>query len=214
MDLQEIREYLKQNADNEEVKAFLAELKTPSLDEIKQFLAEDEEGRKWLQAEKDRAVSKGIETWKQKTLPSILDEEREKIRKELNPEETPEQKELRELKEQFEKERRERQRAELRARARDLAQEKGLPSALVDYFIGEDEHSTLENLSRLEQTWSQAVQEAKESVFKQSGRTPHPPSGGSKRFTREQIEKMTPEELDKNWSVIEKQLQESGGKLD
>jgi len=213
MELQEIRAFLAEHRNDEEVMGLLTELL--NVDVVKRFVAENEEAQKWLQAEKDRAVSKGIETWKQKTLPGILDEEREKIRRELNPEETPEQKELRKLKEEFERERRERQRAELRAKARDIAQEKGLPGALVDYFIGEDEQTTLENLARFEKTWSQAVQEAREGVFKEHGRTPHPPSSSSAaRFTREQIEKMTPEELEKHWGDISKQLEESGGKLD
>lgn len=40
-----------------------------------------------------------LNNWKEKELPKVLEAERDKIRKELNPEETPEQKEIRELKE-------------------------------------------------------------------------------------------------------------------
>lgn len=213
MELQEVRAFLAEHRNDEEVVRLLGELL--NVDVVKRFVSENEEAQKWLQAEKDRAVSKGIETWKQKTLPTILEEEKEKLRRELNPEETPEQKELRKLKEEFERERRERQRAELRAQAKDYAQEKGLPSALIDHFIADDEEATRANLEKFAQVWSQAVQEAREGVFKEHGRTPHPPTSSSAtRFTREQIEKMTPEELEKHWGDISKQLEESGGKLD
>ena len=213
MELQEIRAFLAEHRNDEEVMSLLTELL--NVDIVKRFVAENEEAQKWLQAEKDRAVSKGIETWKQKTLPGILDEEREKIRRELNPEETPEQKRLRELERKLEQELRARRLAELRAQAKDYAQEKGLPSALIDHFIADDEEATRANLEKFAQVWSQAVQEAREGVFREHGRTPHPsPAASETRYTMDQIRKMTPAELDKHWNEIAKQLKETGGKLE
>src|SRR5690606_40465389 len=49
-------------------------------------LAKDEVFQKWLQSEKDRHFSKGLETWKENNLSSIVEEE---IKKRY-PEETEE----------------------------------------------------------------------------------------------------------------------------
>ncbi|SFJ83132.1 DUF4355 domain-containing protein [Thermoflavimicrobium dichotomicum] len=171
IDLQQIREFLTQNADNEEVRAFLNELRTPSLDDIKRLAEENEEVKTWLQSEKDRHFSKGLETWKQKTLPSIIEEE---IKKRY-PEETPEQRELKKLRAEIEQMRREKEREALRAKAKDLAIEKKLPSNLVDFFVADTEEKTLENLNILEQVWTQSLQNVVGETFKQHGREPHKP---------------------------------------
>lgn len=171
MDLQAIREFLEQNKENPEVKAFLQELRTPTLDDIKRLAEENEEVKTWLQSEKDRHFSKGLETWKQKTLPSIIEEE---IKKRY-PEETPEQRELRELRQKIAQMEREKQREALRAKTKDLAIEKKLPPNLVDFFIGENEEQTLENLKLLEKVWTESLQNVVGETFKQHGREPHKP---------------------------------------
>lgn len=172
MEWEQVRQWLQENRDSEGVRAFIREQFPPSLDDVRRFLESDDEGQRWLQAERDRAVSKGIETWKQKTLPGILDEEREKIRKEMNPEETPEQKELRKLREEFEKERRERKREAARNKALKLAMEKGLPVDLLDFIVSEDEEATMTNLATLESAWNNAKKSIVDQQFKDNGRKP------------------------------------------
>lgn len=187
MEWKDVKQYLEQNKDSAEVQEYLRKNAPVTLDAIKEAVKNDEEARKWLQAEKDRAVTKGIETWKEKTLPSVLEEE---IKKRF-PDETPEQKELRRLREELEKERQERIRADLKAKAKEYAVSKKLPASLVDFFIGQDEETTMANLEALEQTWTEAVKEVKESVFKQNGRTPHPGDpAGKPAVTKEQFDKM------------------------
>lgn len=173
MDLQAIKHFLDENKDSEEVQAFLAELRTPSLDDIRRLAEEHDDVRTWLQSEKDRHFSKGLETWKQKTLPQILEEE---IKKRY-PEETPEQRELRELRQQIEQMRREKEREALRAKAKDFAIEKKLPAHLVDFFIGETEEATLENLGMLEEVWNQSLKTVVDDTFKQHGREPYRTTG-------------------------------------
>lgn len=207
MKLEEIRAYLNENKDNEEVKAFLSEIRTPSLDDVKRLAGENEEFKKWLQSENDRYFTKGLETWKEKTLPSILDEEREKIRKALNPEETPEQKELRELREKFERVERERKREALRNTAYKQATEKGLPVDLLDFMLGDDEETTMGNLSKLEEVWEAAKKGVVEQQFKQNGREPHKSKTDGQYFTREQIESMSEEEIIANWDKVQKSLE-------
>ncbi|MFC7442724.1 DUF4355 domain-containing protein [Laceyella putida] len=105
----------------------------------------NEEGKKWLQAEKDRAVTKGIETWKNNNLDKLV---QDKLN-ELNPPETEAEKRLRKLEQELEKERNERVRESLRNKAYKQATEKGLPVELLDFLVADTEESTMENLSTL-----------------------------------------------------------------
>lgn len=170
MDLKAIREFFMQNKDNEDVKVILTELKgKPSLADIQQLVLEDNEIKIWFQSEKDRHFTKGLETWKAKTFPQLLEDE---IKKRY-PEESEEQRQLRELRAEIDKERRERLRESLKNKAKDLAIEKKLPPNLVDFFIGENEESTFSNLSKLEEIWNQSLQTVVNETFKQNGREPH-----------------------------------------
>ena len=81
-----------------------------------------------VKAELDSRISKSVdnalERFKENKLPGMIEEEKEKIRKELNPEETPEQKKIRELEERLklkdEKDMVEQKKAELRQKAKDI----------------------------------------------------------------------------------------------
>jgi hypothetical protein len=146
-----------------------AEKQTFSLDDIKRLSMEDESVKNWLQSEKDRNFTKGLETWKEKTLPQLLEEE---IKKRY-PEETEEQRELRELKSQIEQIKKEKERESLRAKAKDFAIENKLPSSLVDFFIGSDDETTTNNLQTLEKVWNEALKTAVGETFKANGREPH-----------------------------------------
>lgn len=73
----------------------------------------------------EKPLQTRYQTWQEKELPKILDEERQRIRAELNPEETPEQKRLRELEQKLaDKERKESEyerRRALRQQYKDVA---------------------------------------------------------------------------------------------
>lgn len=173
MTLEEIKQFFEQNKDNEDVKNYLAGLSKPTPEGVTAFL-DTAEGKKLLQPKLDAHFTKGLETWKEKTLPSLLDEE---IKKKF-PGETEEQKRLRKLEEELAKERQARVKSELINKATTLATQKGLPVELVAYFVGQDEDSTVNNLTALENIWQQHLQKAVEEKFKESGRTPNQGGGG------------------------------------
>jgi hypothetical protein len=172
MTLEELKQFIEQNKDNQEVMTYLRGLiLTP--EGVTSFL-DTAEGKKLLQPRLDQHFTKGLETWKEKTLPGLIDEE---IKKKF-PAETEEQKRLRKLEEELEKERQARIKSELINKATTLATQKGLPVDLVAYFVGQDEESTTNNLTALENIWQQHLQKAVEEKFKESGRTPNPGGGG------------------------------------
>jgi len=174
-----------------------------TLDAVQKFVNENEEARKWLQSLTDSRVTEAIKTYEKKTLPKKLEEE---IAKRFPPE-TEEQKQLRELKQKLEQIEQEKIRETLRNKALSVATEKQLPAKLVDFFIGQDEETTMKNLSVLEEVFSAAVQQAVEARFKDGGRNPKPSNPDDQPLTKEMIEKMTPEEINANWERIEKFLQ-------
>lgn len=172
MTLEELKAFLEANKDNQEVMNYLRGLiMTP--EGVNAFL-DTPEGKKLLQPRLDQHFTKGLETWKEKTLPSLLEEE---IKKRF-PGETEEQKRLRKLEEELAKERQARVKSELINKATTLATQKGLPVELVAYFVGQDEDSTVNNLTALENIWQQHLQKAVEEKFKESGRIPNPGGGG------------------------------------
>lgn len=171
MTLEEIKAYLEANKDTEEVKNYLAGLSKPTPEGVAAFL-DTTEGKKLLQPKLDQHFTKGLETWKEKTLPTLLDEE---IKKKF-PGETEDQKRMRKLEDELANEKNARIRSELVNKATTLATQKGLPVELVSYFVGQDEDSTVNNLTAVENIWQQNIQKAVEEKFKESGRTP--PAGG------------------------------------
>lgn len=169
MELKSILEKLekKESLSAEEIK-FLEGLKTVNLESVKEFLEKDEAGKKYLQSLNDAAVTKGINTFKEKTMPGLIEEE---IKKKF-PDETEEQKKLRLLLEDQAKLRAELKRKDLLNKAISIANDKKLPLKLVEHFLGEDEESTVKNLELLETEYNNTISKVVEDKFKEEGRTP------------------------------------------
>lgn len=147
-----------------------------TLESVQKFLNEDEGGQKWLNSFADSRVTQGINTFKEKSLPEILEKEISK----RYPAETPEQKEIRELKQKFEDSEKQRAREALKAKALTLAGGKGLPGDLVDFFLGTDEETTTTNLGKLEEAFKAYEQKIVKEKFKQNGSTPPAANTGGK----------------------------------
>ena len=132
------------------------------------------EGKKLIQPKLDSHFSKGLDTWKNNNLQKLIDEEVSR----RNPAETPEQKAIRELQQQMAQANAEKVKAEQIALGQALASEKGLPTALVPYFIGETESDTRNNLNFLELEYKSTLEKQVESRLKNSGTTPTVPLNG------------------------------------
>ena len=86
---------------------------------------------------KDKHHQKALETFKKNDVPKLIEAAKDEVRKEINPQETPEQKQIRELQEAFNKEKQKSARAELRTQLLQLAtnEEIGLDSAFINKHI-------------------------------------------------------------------------------
>ncbi|EOB8290405.1 DUF4355 domain-containing protein [Staphylococcus aureus] len=165
MNIEEVKSFFEEHKDDKEVKDYLKGLKTVSVDNVKGFL-DTEEGKRFIQPELDRYHSKGLESWKEKNLEDLIEQE---VRK-RNPEQSEEQKRISALEQELEKRDAEAKREKLRSNALGKAQELNLPTSLVDRFLGDSDEDTEQNLKALKETFDKYVQKGVESKFKSSGR--------------------------------------------
>ncbi|HAR3299158.1 TPA: DUF4355 domain-containing protein [Staphylococcus aureus MRSA-Lux-21] len=165
MNIEEVKSFFEEHKDDKEVKDYLKGLKTVSVDDVKGFL-DTEEGKRFIQPELERYHSKGLESWKEKNLENLIEQEVQK----RNPEQSEEQKRISALEKELEKRDAEAKREKLRSNALGKAQELNLPTSLVDRFLGDSDEDTEQNLKVLKETFDKYVQEGVESKFKSSGR--------------------------------------------
>lgn len=175
MDLQVVKTFLEEQKDNEEVKAYLQGFSKVTPEGVKTFL-DTEDGKKLLQPKLDQYYTKGLETWKSNHLQKLIDEA---VSKATNPNETPEQKRIRELEEKIANSEAESLRKELKANALSHLSDKKLPTFLVDYLLGKDKEVTDQNLVKFEEVWNAQVQTVKDEILKDNGTTLDEGSSGS-----------------------------------
>ena len=151
----------------------------------------------------DAYVSRATENHETKfmelKLPEILKEEREKIRKELNPDETDEQKAIRELKEANQRLESDIKRKELVAELRAKAKDYSLPDNIADGFAvyGDD---AIENLSKVGDYFKSAIKTGIEEGIKSKFKGSSPPSSGQttgKVMARDEFANLSPAEQSK-----------------
>jgi nucleotide-binding universal stress UspA family protein len=117
-----------------------------TVEEALSLIKENKTLLKALDHETSKRVDNALERFQENRLPEILKSKEEEIIKSLNPEETPEQKRIRELEEKVksaeQKEAMQKRRQELREKAKAYAEEKGVkfdPSrAEVFASLGDD----------------------------------------------------------------------------
>lgn len=150
-----IKENAKEGANIDEALGLVKDLdplkNIQTKDEALTFMERNTAFRSALDFETTRRAEKAIETFKEKRLPDLLKENEEKVRAEISPNDTPEQKEIRELKEwqqnQLKKEKQYEQKAMLRNKAKELAEQEGVqfdPLRAEKYYVfGDDAENVL-----------------------------------------------------------------------
>ena len=172
MTLEEAKQYMEVNKSSDEVKAYLQGL--VNVEGVQTFFTQNEDGKRWLDSERDKHLNKGLDTWKANNLQKEIDK---KIH-ELYPEETEEKKQLRELNAKIETMELEKQREVLKNKALTIAADKKLLiNKIVDLFISDNEEATVANIGRFEEIFGTSVQSAVEERLKSNGYTP-PNNGG------------------------------------
>lgn len=94
----------------------------------------------------DQSVSKGINAWKEKNLENIVQERLS----ELNPAETPEQKQLKQLQAQMAAVQKDKQMLEMRGVAQEALNKVGLPASLAGYVLSDNPEATKHKVAELD----------------------------------------------------------------
>lgn len=165
--IEELKKYLEENP--EAIDELIPEEKVAEkAKELVPDFIETEEGRKIIQPILDKTVSKGIDTWKSNHLSELIEEEVAK----RNPEETPEQKQLRELKTQMSQLQKEKSIESMKSLGLQICNEKNLPSSMVNFFVADTPEQTRNNINLLEIEFKSAVEKAVEGRLKTTAHTP------------------------------------------
>lgn len=200
MDINEVKQFIEENKDNEEVQNYVGGFITS--DRVESYL-NGEDGKKLIQPKLDSHFTKGLETWKGNNLEKLIDEEI----KSRFPEKDQKDIELEKVKAELEKIKADANRKELMNKALLVADEKKLPKDIIKYFLGEDEESTNKNLQALEGVFSNHVETLVQERLKQNSYTP-PKGGEGKTFTMDDIKNMNDEEINKNWEAVQEVLKQ------
>lgn len=162
--------------------------------------------QKLLKAAFDSEISKKIQNhddrFREEKLPSLLEQERERLRAELNPEETPEQKELREMRSEMNKIKAERDMATLKDKLRDRAKELNYDPerAAKLAIIGDYDQAT--SMMQDQAEYLQSALDAERTKLVNERLGGNPPAGGeslNSSLTEEAVASMSIAELEREF---------------
>ena len=158
------------------------------------------ESDKSLQGLFDKKVTTGIENFKKNGMQKIIEAE---VLKRTGKNETPEQKEIRELKERLDKADKEKAKAEMISKYKDVLTEKKIPSNMIDFLLAEDDETTGANIELFENSMKQYIETGIKAKLGDSEYTP--PTGGGN------VGKVTWEQVIDNPSLYNTYLEQSKG---
>jgi hypothetical protein len=155
----------------------------------------------------DAYHSKGLETWKEKNLQKLIDEACSKAVgeaiKKANPQETAEQKRIRELEASFELEKKGRAKEALRNKMLQKLAERNIPSEFAEVLEKEEEEETLgKSIDKLDALIKGHLTKLETDFQVKHGRNPEKSmqttltKEGLKAMTAEQIVSLPKEEVD------------------
>ena len=188
MELSEVQEYLTTNKDSEGVKTYLDSFKVqPSLEVFKNKL-NDLDFKSFMDSEKDKHLTKGIETFKTNNLDRIYTERFNVENPTADPKEIANNKKMADFEAKIANMEKEGIRKDLTSKSQKIAIEKKLPLDLVDFFIGENEEMTVKNLDKLEAIFASHVETLVTERLKGGSYTPPKGNGnigGKNPFAKE-----------------------------
>lgn len=109
---------------------------------------------KEIQGLVDSKVTNGIETFKKNGMQKLIDAA---VLKATNKEETPEQKAIREMKQELDTMKKEKARAERIAKFKDTLSKKKIPGDLMEFILGDDDETTTANIELFENSMKSYV---------------------------------------------------------
>lgn len=162
----EVKSYFETNKDNDEVKNFVNGFS--SLNVFKNKVETDSNFKSYMDSQKDSHFSKALDTWKTNNLDKLVDE---KVNK-LYPKADAKDLELNKLKAEIDQMKADSLHKELTNSAYKMATEKKLPNELVDFFVGQDEESTTNNINKFAEIMASHDEAIRKEFAKDNSYTP------------------------------------------
>jgi len=186
--LEQLKALLDQAKDDKDVQAYLGEFKKVGKDDVTKFLATDE-GKKILQPINDEFFTKGLKTWQDNNLSKIKDDA---VAASKN--ETPEQKEIREMRESLNVEKKARAKEAIKNKVLQTLTTKGLSTELADLVSRVDSEEEVDNvIASLEKVFVNHKEKLTSEFQQQNGRIIVAP--GKTKLTKEVLKTLTPEQI-------------------
>lgn len=154
MEMKDFLDFFEENKSNTELKVLFKQLYTA------EDVLRDPDYSKAI----DARVTGAINTYKEKGFKAAVEEELKK--KQLEGQKEPWQLEIEALKSELAKKEQENIRSSQKARALKVAAEKGLPSDILDYFLGASDEETDTKLGQLGKTFEEYTSKIKQEVLK------------------------------------------------
>lgn len=142
------------------------------------------ESDKSLQGLFDKKVTTGIENFKKNGMQKLIEAE---VLKRTGKNETPEQKEIRELKERLDKADKEKAKAEMISKYKDVLAEKKIPPNMIDFLLAQDDETTGANIELFENSMKQYIETGIKAKLGDSEYTPPTGGGNVGKVTWEQV---------------------------
>ena len=86
----------------------------------------------------------------------------------------------------------------------------GVSEDLLDLSFEEAKEALKRKIENVATTFNSTIEKLVQAKLEQLERGTHIPSTGARRLTKEEIKKMSPEEINKNWDEIQKMLEQGG----
>jgi hypothetical protein len=162
-----------------------------SRDQLEELVVQTDDGKALFDSLYDRRFSR----WEQEKLPERLEKYHSEKREQENPPESPEAKELAEMRKQIADMQTREKRAKLENLALEYAQKENIPADVARRLIRDDEESTVAGLNDVKEILSkwrdEHVQKQLSGLPKDNGKG----TTGGKKYTAEQLAAMSDAEL-------------------
>lgn len=155
-----------------------------TLDQFKSALENNIECKGYFDSLCDRTVNdrlgKGIESWKEKNLQEIIENEINK----RYPQKTESEIKFEEQQKALEKAQEEKRQLELQIKYQELMVENKLPMELLNYIAGKDVESTITNIENFKNILDDMVESrSRDIVLEKLGQGAYAPGGDSSSYT-------------------------------
>lgn len=167
----------------------IAELfkKDLTLDEVKNFLETNQDGKKYIQSYGDKRVTEGIEKFKNGSMQTIINDE---ILRATGKKKSPEQIQIEELQKKFEEQEQENTRLKNQSTVKSMISSCGLdPEKYFEYIGIQDMEKVKEKIENLKVFIGEDAAEMHKAYVASGGYTP-PGENGSGDLTVDDIAKM------------------------